>query len=197
MNTLNLLAIDLETGGLDPTVHPILSISAVPGWDAKPFHQLVLPKEGDCLNPEAVAVNGYDRNAWVQLGAIPIEEALERFRLWLLERPADVPVAVPLAHNAAFDSAFLLRYGAVKIPALSSRWECSRAALLVAQRAGLVRRGGSSLDHLASLAGLPARGAVHYGPEDARLCLDGYRWLLRKFRPSLLRRVAAAILPIR
>ncbi len=102
-------------------------------------------------------------------------------------------VPVPLAHNAAF----LLRGGAVKISALSSRWECSRTVLLVAQRAGTVRRGGSSLDHLAELAGLPARGPVNYGPEDAQLCLADCRWLLRKFRPSLQRRVAAAILPIR
>jgi hypothetical protein len=199
MNTKNLLAIDLETGGLNPAIHPILSISAVPGWISSwagnVFHQLVLPEPSAPIEMDAILVNGYDRDAWKHLGAVPINEALDRFRMWLLGRPADVLSAVPLAHNAGFDAAFLRMHG--PIPALSSRWECSRSALLTAQRAGLVRKGGSSLDHLAALAGLPARGSVHYGPEDAQLCLQGYQWLLRRFRPSLFSRILSSILPVR
>jgi len=194
--TSSLLAIDLETGGLDPARHPILSFAAHPEWTQAPFYRLVLPDADALIDPVAVEVNGYDRDLWVASGAVPIAEVLASFRGWLLARPGTVFSVDPLAHNAGFDRAFLdAASRRIGMPSpLPHRWECSQATLLAARRAGIIGPGSSSLDALADLSG-QHRPAVHAADVDARVCLRGYQWLLRRMQPSLLTRILRALNP--
>lgn len=187
--TSHLLAIDLETGGLDPARHPILSFAAWPSWKQEPFYRLVLPPDYAPVEPEAAAVNGYEWNLWRKSGAAPIGRVLDDFRVWLHSRPGSIGFLAPLAHNAGFDRAFLdTAYRRLaKTPMLQHRWECSQALLLAARRAGIVGPGSSSLDALAELTGQP-RPAVHSADVDARICLRGYQWLLRRMQPGIIRR---------
>jgi DNA polymerase III epsilon subunit-like protein len=191
-----LLAVDVETGGLDPARHPILSFAAWPNWKQQPFYRLVLPDIDAPIDPEAAEVNGYDRVIWEKSGAAPIDQVLADFRVWLLARPGEVGAITPVAHNAGFDRGFLAaatrRLNVSEL--FPHRWECSQATLLAARRAGIVVPGGSSLDALADLTG-QHRPAVHAADVDARVCLRGYLWLLRRMQPSLLTRILRAIRP--
>lgn len=194
--TPSLLAIDVETGGLDPARHPILSFAAWPNWKQEPFYRLVLPGEDAPIDPDATLVNGYSRELWKKSGAAPIAEVMEDFRGWLVARPGCVFSVTPLAHNAGFDRSFLsAACRGLKIPEpFPHRWECSQATLLAARRAGIVGPGASSLDALADLSG-QHRPAVHDADVDARVCLRGYLWLLRRMQPSLLTRILRALRP--
>lgn len=194
--TSSLLAIDVETGGLDPARHPVLSFAAYPEWRQSSFYRLVLPPESALIEPEAAAVNGYDRDLWKASGAVPIAEVLEDFRGWLVARPGSVFSVAPLAHNAGFDRSFLAAAcRGLRIPEpFPHRWECSQATLLAARRAGIIGPGSSTLDALADLSG-QQRPAVHAADVDARVCLMGYQWLLRRMQPSLLTRILRALKP--
>jgi len=198
LQTSSLLAIDVETGGLDPARHPILSFAAHPEWNQAPFHRLVLPPEDAEIHLCASAVNGYDRSLWEKSGATPIAEVMEAFRVWLMARPGNVVDVAPLAHNAGFDRSFLdrafLNEPLPMLPFLRRRWECSQATLLAVRRAGLIGPGSSSLDALADLSG-QQRPAIHAADVDARVCLRGYQWLLRRMQPSLLTRILRALKP--
>ena len=188
--TSSLLAIDVETGGLDPSRHPIVSFAAWPVWKQEPFYRLVLPPEDAPIDREAAAVNGYDRDLWKKSGAAPIAEVLEAFRGWLVARPGSVSSVAPLAHNAGFDRSFLsAACRGLHIPEpFPHRWECSQATLLAARRAGIVDEGSSSLDALADLTG-QQRPGVHPADVDARVCLRGYLWLIRRMQPGFFRRL--------
>jgi len=198
LQTSHLLAIDIETGGLDPARHPVVSIAAHPEWNQAPFYRLVLPPEDAEINPCASAKNGYDRALWHKSGAAPIAEVMESFRQWLMARPGTVADVAPLAHNAGFDRSFLDRFFLdepfLMLPFLPRRWECSQATLLAVRRAGLIGPGSSSLDALADLSG-QQRPAVHAADVDARVCLRGYQWLLRRMQPALLTRILRALKP--
>jgi DNA polymerase III epsilon subunit-like protein len=196
LQTSSLLAIDVETGGLDPARHPILSFAAHPEWKQAPFYRLVLPPIDAPIDPEAAEVNGYEREVWESSGGAPIGQVLSDFRLWLLARPSEVVSITPLAHNSAFDRGFLsAACRGLQIPEpFPPRWECSQATLLAARRAGIVAPGSSSLDALADLSG-QQRPAIHAADVDARVCLRGYQWLLRQMQPSLLTRILRAIKP--
>ena len=188
--TSHLLAIDLETGGLNPARHPILSFAAQPEWNQQPFYRLVLPDIDMPVEPDAAAVNGYSFDLWKKSGAVSLLQALTEFRVWLHARPGSVGIVAPLAHNAGFDRSFLdsayRRHSLT--PLLCHRWECSPATLLAARRAGIIGPGSSSLDALAELTGQP-RPAVHAADVDARVCLRGYQWLLRRMQPGIFRRL--------
>jgi DNA polymerase III epsilon subunit-like protein len=188
--TSSLLAIDVETGGLDPSRHPILSFAAWPNWKQQPFYRLVLPPIDAPIDPEAAEVNGYERELWEKSGAAPIGQVLADFRLWLLARPSEVVSITPLAHNSGFDRGFLsAACRGLQIPEpFPHRWECSQATFLAARRAGIVGPGNSSLDALANLTG-QQRPGVHSADVDARVCLRGYLWLIRRMQPGIFRRL--------
>jgi DNA polymerase III epsilon subunit-like protein len=176
----DLIAIDTETGGLDPTRHALLSIAAVPSWDYEPFSVFIQP-EGE-VDPQAAAVNGYSPEEWRQRGAVPLKTAMVAFLHWLEASGARARKAQPLAHNSAFDQAFLKE--AERTTGhdlrLSRRWRCSMAALLLAQDAARCAGLRASLNDLGDAAGFWAkeRRGSHEALQDARCCLHGYEFLI-------------------
>jgi DNA polymerase III epsilon subunit-like protein len=93
-----IIAIDTETGGTNPSKSALLSISACHLADrSKNFTVFIQPAEGLEIDAEAAAVNGYSPELWKERGAVPLLDALRRFKAWLPYSGND-----PLAHNAGF-----------------------------------------------------------------------------------------------
>lgn len=188
-----LVAIDVETGGFDPGVHALLSVAVHAGDMANGFTGQKL-EHAQCLWPEkeyvveasAAEVNGYTVEAWEKQGAV--NEAVALVRLievltnWLRTEGAERCVMV--AHGVAFDQGFL--YAALRRHQLEEawerivrkRWRCSCATLSAMMDAGLLPEGKAGLDDLNALRPLPRRTGTHDAGEDARLCFDGYVWLI-------------------
>lgn len=200
------VAFDTECGGAGETqctTHALLSVGCAV-YDAEgvlqTFHQLILPEPGLIISPEAVAVNGYDREKWLAQGATDEAAACIRLLNWTMRLWMDLRKSVPLddevkltalAHNAGHDKGFLT--AALKRQGwegeweriMSRRWRCSCAALGYLQDAGrLPAEGGASLDNLIALRTgqalehVKAVRGTHRADYDARQCLEGYEWLL-------------------
>ena len=58
-----LISLDTETGGLDPTVHSLLSIGAVDIEKGTMFYGELIPTSL-CVTPQAMAVNKLDLTGW-------------------------------------------------------------------------------------------------------------------------------------
>lgn len=189
----DLVAIDTETSGLDPATDFILSLGAVTSTGAT-FYRLILPPRTwlgtrKKVGAGAIAVNGYNLAAWKKRGAVEARDAARSFALWLAH-VAKEGARRPLAHNAGFDRAFLDAFSTetnTHFP-LNHRWECSMAALSFAQRAGIVRPGPASLDHLAHISA-QERPKIHDALADAKVALHGYATLIeiaKKERTAML-----------
>lgn len=173
----SLLAIDTETGGLDPQRHALLSIAAHHPQHGE-FSAFIRPAPCKLIDPEAARVNGYTPELWEKKGAVELWDAIISFQCWLNALPLRI---TPLAHHAGFDRSFLsqaCQETATLMPQLNCRWECSQAATAFMMRAGMIDAENASLDSLCAWAGIP-RPAVHDALADARACHLGYTMLLR------------------
>lgn len=102
----DLIFVDCESTGRSATTHGLVEIGAVrtdptgrvvrAEWECRVF-----PHDGHLVDPEAVAICGYDEDLWEQT-ARPIESALDELDLLLLHRP------VFAGHNPSFDKRFIL-----------------------------------------------------------------------------------------
>ncbi len=110
--------IDLETGGLNPLRHPIIQIAAIAvDGTIRPLEAIEIKIKFDetKANKSSLRKNHYSRGRWATAGIAPLEaaDALAKF----LARHAThravsstgkpFQVAQLVAHNAAFDGAFL------------------------------------------------------------------------------------------
>lgn len=180
--TADLIAIDVETTGLNPAVDTILSIGVVTSTGAT-FRRYVHPPRTWLGTRKKVAagaskVNGYTPALWTQRGAVEEAEAAASLFLFLGTVKKE-GARRPLAHNAGFDRAFLdnlTRRTGIAFN-IGHRWECSMAALSYAQRAGIAPTGPCTLDHLAHISGQP-RPQIHDALADAQVCLIGYQHLV-------------------
>lgn len=176
------LYLDTETGGIHPPVHALLSIGAVAPTGER-FEHYILPESqpGKTVDPAAAAVNGYTPEAWAMRQARPLQEVIERLTAWL-EHFKSLPI---VAHNAAFDRAFLQeaeRVTGLQMPHRSS-WRCTQVLLGQLMDLGLVPYGSSSLDRLSVLASVAGdRNPIHNAIEDAMRTRAGHEWLLKVMR---------------
>ncbi len=176
-----IVAIDCETGGLDPAKHALLQLAAVPTWEAEPFCVWIWPEPGTIVDAEAAEKNGYLPGKWLERGAVTLYTALDEFDRWLSAAPVPAKKLGSLAHNAGFDRAFLeaaFRHVGNPCP-LAYRWRCTQAAMLFAMDAGVIPYGFTSLDALGTLCGLERTGEEHDALKDARICLAGYHHLIK------------------
>ncbi len=109
MKSMELAFVDIEGTGLDPRVHEIIEIAVVrvrQDWSGeRPAFELVdewsakiRPENIASADPAALRVNGYTPTGWAR--AVPAAEAL-------LEFSRRTEGAIMVAHNVAFDSAFI------------------------------------------------------------------------------------------
>ena len=161
--------LDVETTGLSPATDRIISVSMLrarfSSLDRNPNHL-----EGDTLDalfypqrkiPEAASrVHGITNGDVADKG--PFAESAQRLREFIGTRPI-------IAHNAAFDKAFLsaeFKRAGVKM-LQRNRSYCT---MLRYQGMNGGRRAGSSLDAVAHQLGIPGRsGRRHLADEDVRI----------------------------
>ena len=178
-----IIAIDTETGGLDPRKSALLSISACQlQYPDKKFNVFILPESGLEIHPKAAEVNGYTPELWKERGAIPLLEALRRFKTWL-------PFAGngPLAHNAPFDKSFIEaaeeRAGFNLF--LQKRWRCSMALFMGVNDALNLNAMNFQLATLARMSGVWGEGfkrGAHQSLDDVVACAKGWNWLIEKVK---------------
>ncbi len=180
-----IVAIDTETGGLDPLNCALLSVSIITMREdlsiGDKLDLFILPHPYAFISPQAIEVNGYSPELWEKRGATTLLEAMCQMRKWLPSR------SQPLAHNAQFDRGFLeaaeKRSGICLN--LGYRWRCSMGAMMAVDDALGMSFPNYKLDTLAAVCG-------HWGPDyqrgdhqasaDAEACAVGYRWLMGKIR---------------
>lgn len=184
--THHYIAIDTETGGTRPGRHALLSISAVPSWHRESSLLIYIePHLGYTVEDGAARVNGFTHDLWIERGCVSIYVAMRQLSDWLHVRFAECPRALMLAHNAGFDRMFLdesSHLTGVRLP-IRHAWRCSMDKLGTLMDRGIIPAGKANLDRLGELAGLwpvGARPAIHEADADARACLEGYEWLLKK-----------------
>lgn len=91
--------IDIETTGLDPARHEILSVAVVDIEGRVLLDTAVAPEHSETAHPQALEVNGYTPEAWA--GAPPMANVAPKIQE-LLSKPTLI-----VGHNVAFDVSFL------------------------------------------------------------------------------------------
>lgn len=178
-----IIAIDTETGGTKPDKNPLLSISAcLVDRPEKHFTVFIQPNPALKIEEEAVRVNGYTSELWAKRGAVPLREALIRFKAWLPYKGNE-----PLAHNADFDEDFI---AAAEEQAqfktyLKKSWHCSRKLFMGVNAALDLKAPNFQLVTLAKMCGHwpeDYQRGDHQSLDDVLACAAGWRWLMGKIR---------------
>ncbi len=102
--------VDVETTGLDPAFHEIISIGMIytdlEGAEIGRLDLRIMPPHPERIDPGAAAVNGFDPALWRRLGAISEAEAVRRLRTFHDEMRGG-RTALFTAYNVWFDQAFV------------------------------------------------------------------------------------------
>lgn len=102
--------IDVETTGLDPAFHEIISIGTIytdlDGVEIGRLDLRIMPAHPGRIDAGARAVNGFDPALWRRLGAISEAEAVRRLRAFHEEMRGGRTVLFT-AYNVWFDQAFV------------------------------------------------------------------------------------------
>lgn len=182
MTPQDIIAIDAETGGFYPSIHPLLAVSLVPSWTMEPFTVYIEPLALETIDEQAAKVNGYTHQRWLERGAVPLPIAMSRLNAAMAQLKNERPGAIIVAHNAGFDRGFIdeaYRQCDIESPHRYI-WRCSMQLMAFLMDIGQIPRGGLSLARLGELSGQwPAGGrpAVHEASADAIACLRGYQFL--------------------
>lgn len=180
MHNSDFIALDTETGGLDSAECALLSIAAVPSWDAPPFSIHILPV--GLIESKAAEVNGYTPELWAQKNAVTPKHALIEFQRWLFEVRGDRRFDMA-AHNAGFDLLFMSavqeRTGIdLDLPGI---WHCTKQKMQKMRGNGFgYWPQGCRLDDLGLVTGFwkqEPRSKEHDALQDARCCKHGLLWL--------------------
>jgi len=169
----DLVFVDVETLGKVPLCHGLVEVGVIRvdaaarvervAWEAR-----VLPHAGHAVDPESVAICGYDPRLWAQT-AVPEEDVLDALDVLLAHRP------VIAGHNPSFDERFLLAAYARAERAMPGvhREKCNT----VRHANALKKRGlipDAKLGTVARFLGVEVR-AAHRALPDARCSLEVLR----------------------
>ena len=97
---MNLIILDIETSSLDPSKGEILEIGAVRIATGEAFEVKIHPLRIKDADPEALAVNGYNKKDWEEAFLLP-------HALQLLSEFVDLAPAYLMAYGVSFDRSFL------------------------------------------------------------------------------------------
>ena len=100
-----MIALDVETSGLDPERYSILSIGAVDTDEpTNQFYDECQIWEGAHVSSEALAVNGFSREDAIDPNKKTESELIAAFIAWTLARPKDTTI---VGQNSSFDRDFV------------------------------------------------------------------------------------------
>lgn len=180
MHHTDFIALDTETGGLNAAECALLSIAAVPSWDAPPFSVCIFPVGR--IDAKAAEVNGYTEALWHERGAVTPKNAMFAFQRWLFEIRGNRRFDMA-AHNAGFDLLFMAaiqqRTGIdLELPGI---WHCTKILMQEHRENGHGYWPKScKLDDLGLVTGFwkkEPRSTAHDALQDARCCAHGLQWL--------------------
>jgi DNA polymerase III epsilon subunit-like protein len=102
--------VDIETTGLDPAFHEMVSIGMIytdlEGGEIGRLDLRIMPPHPERIDPGARGVNGFDLALWRREGAIGEAEAVRRIRAFH-DRMRGGRTVLFTAYNVWFDQAFL------------------------------------------------------------------------------------------
>lgn len=174
--------IDVETGGLDPARHSLLTLALIiegPGHGRYKSLEIAFRHDSYVVDVEALRVNRIDLNAH-HASALAPEEAAERMEAFL-DRHAGDGVAIQLAgHNVGFDRAFLKawleRHAPHLVRRFSHRTVDTYALASALQAAGRIPEGSLSLSALSERFGVCIASELrHTARGDAMAALKLFR----------------------
>lgn len=167
-----MIVADTETGGLDPSINPILTLSALRTDDGSSFNVKIKPPEGLEISPEALKVTGIDVED-LHLNGITEKEAVEGFCKFL-----GTGGHILAGCNFPFDMRFInemFRRNSVPSP-LKHRCVDLQTVAFLAHEKGLIdlpkSRGGVlllNLDVVSSAFGVSRASELHDSLEDVIL----------------------------
>ena len=102
---MEIVYVDVETGGRDPSKHPILEIAL--GYGIEKFHSTVLESDELVIEPEAFSYNGFNLS-YLQASLGPAN-VTSNIMGWIGK---DLGIKVPITlcgWNTAFDASFIHR----------------------------------------------------------------------------------------
>lgn len=170
----SLAFIDIETSGLDPHKHEILSFAAIvrsPLGD-RAAHFKIRPEHIETAEAQALSVNGYTPEKWADaistdVAAPAIEHALER--------------SILVGHNVAFDIAFIREFLKKYRPESLQRLGRMRSLdtmTLAYEHLAPCGLDSLSLMDICNFLGISNEGE-HDALTDVRRCMSVYDTLLR------------------
>lgn len=103
--TVFMIVLDVETSGVDPERHSILSLGALDlDEPTNQFYDECRVWEGGLISKEALKINGFTQEQATDTNTKTESELIEAFIAWAMDRPKDRTLA---AQNVAFDKAFV------------------------------------------------------------------------------------------
>lgn len=186
---MRLIALDVETGGLNPSTCALLSIGLVEMDSSlqvkKQTEIFIKPSSSLLIESKAALMNGYSEAFWQEKKAMPLKDALNEVRLW-----CGNGVEI-IAHNAGFDRGFIQAAEQQSgLPLYFNRsWHCSMAAFKAVNTAFNLGHDKCSLDYAARVVGHWSndfKRGVHGALEDALASAAVYRWCIQRMRDGLV-----------
>lgn len=184
-----LTVIDVETGGLDPHRHALMSIGLVSLWTGEELYLELLPFSGAEISQEALQVNGFpaDRDGiWDREAQVLETQALEALRAFFQDEPR-----LLAGQNPTLDANFLRALRERHpLPDNRSRWPFGHRTfdLHTLGLSWMMKVGKSlpiingrvqvNLDDILEFCGLSRPEGVHHALIDARVTAQAILHLL-------------------
>jgi DNA polymerase III epsilon subunit-like protein len=167
--------VDVETTGLDPSIHEIIEICVITEWQSGSFeewHTKIRPEHIETAHPRALEVNGYTAEAWrdAPIMAYVINDIAAR-----------VSQGLVIGHNVGFDVSFI----AAALSSHGLRRPSHRSFDTMALAYEHLPIPKVSLDAIRSFFGWPSKRA-HTALQDTR---DMRRLFHRLYRASCFQRL--------
>jgi DNA polymerase III epsilon subunit-like protein len=100
-----MIALDIETSGIDPLHNSILSIGAIDTDEpTNQFYDECRAWDGSHVNEESLAINGFTKETITDTRKMNEAELVQTFLAWAMDRPTNRTI---VGQNAAFDRGFL------------------------------------------------------------------------------------------
>lgn len=164
---MSFIVLDIETGGLNPLINPILSIGAVDYTTGDEFYAECRANLDQQVDDAALAVNGFTREQAFDQSKQSQTDAVKAFLAWAEGHPTKLLAGQQVG---SFDILFVKH--------LCSKWPFAHRSVDL-HSVAFARFGQSlSLDGILKACGLSAEPKPHNALTGARLERDAFKFLL-------------------